>query len=359
MIACPCALGLATPTAIMVGTGRGARQGILVRDAAALELAEHIKLLAVDKTGTLTQGKPVVTDVLPAPGVSADELLRVAASLEQGASHPLAQAVLARAQGVLARAQGGAVQAASELVAVAGRGLRGQVDAKACLLGSPAFLAEEGIVLDAQLIEPLQQAARSIVAVACEGRALGVLAVADPLRPTTPAAVARLKSLGVEIVILSGDNAQTVAAIAREAGIARYQAEVMPADKAAAVAQLQQEARQQQASACVGMVGDGINDAPALAAADIGFAMGAGSDVAMKTAAITLVGNDLMHVADAIELSRATLRKIRQNLFFAFIYNSLGIPLAALGLLNPVVAGAAMALSSVSVVGNSLLLRRG
>ncbi len=355
VIACPCALGLATPTAIMVGTGQGARAGILVRDAEALELAEKIVLLAVDKTGTLTEGRPVVTDLVPLNGVGTGVLLRVAASLEQGANHPLAAAILARAV-----AEGAPVSAAvvRNLLAVPGKGLRGEVDGEPCLLGSPAFLAEEGVVLEDGVLAPLQQAARSIVAVARGGRSIGLIAVADPLRSTTPAAVARLGRLGVAVTMLSGDNARTAAAIAREAGIQRYQAEVLPGGKAEAIAQLKREAAALKPGGRVGMVGDGINDAPALAAADVGFAMGGGTDVAMKTAGITLMRDDLNHVAAAIELSRATLAKIRQNLFFAFIYNVLGIPLAAFGMLNPVVAGAAMALSSVSVVSNSLLLRR-
>ncbi|SMB27145.1 Copper-exporting P-type ATPase A [Sterolibacterium denitrificans] len=355
VIACPCALGLATPTAIMVGTGQGARLGILIRDAEALELTEKISILASDKTGTLTQGRPVVTDLLPAAGVSSGELLRVAATLERGATHPLALAILDRAA-----ADGVATGELQDLLAIAGKGLRGKVDGQSCSLGSPAFLAEEGAKLDLEdaALALLQQAARSIVAVACEGRVLGVIAVADPLRPGTPSAVARLKTLGVEVVMLSGDNKRTAEAIAREAGIDRVLAEVLPEGKAQAVAGMRGEAAARRRDGRVGMVGDGINDAPALAAADVGFAMGGGTDVAMKTAGITLMHDDLNYVAAAIELSRATLAKIRQNLFFAFIYNVFGIPLAAFGMLNPVIAGAAMALSSVSVVSNSLLLKR-
>ncbi len=358
VIACPCALGLATPTAIMVGTGQGARAGILVRDAEALELAGKIVILAVDKTGTLTEGRPVVTDLVPLNGVTSVELLRVAATLEQGATHPLATAILARAAAegvVLAIVAGSGIQ---NLVAVPGKGIRGEVDGVPGLLGSPAFLREEGIALEGDLIAPLQQAARSIVAVARAGRAIGIIAVADPLRASTPGAVARLARLGVEVMMLSGDNVRTAAAIAHEAGIVRYRAEVLPGGKAQAIAELKGEALQIKSDGCVGMVGDGINDAPALAAADVGFAMGGGTDVALKTAGITLMRDDLNHVTAAIELSRATLTKIRQNLFFAFIYNVLGIPLAAFGMLNPVIAGAAMAMSSVSVVSNSLLLKR-
>ena len=345
VIACPCALGLATPTAIMVGTGQGAKAGILIKDGQALELAEKIKVLVVDKTGTLTQGKPRVTDIVPM-GPGGDVLLQVAASLEQGATHPLSGAILAYA------AEAGLVLTAPlKLQAVAGQGLTGELDGRSCLLGSPGFLRGQGVAIDAALLLPLQQAGKSIVAVAKDGLALGVIAVADPLRPSSKAALLRLRELGVAVVMLTGDNAQTAAAVASAAGISRYSAEVLPNDKAGRVAELKAEG-------VVGMAGDGINDAPALAAADVGFAMGAGSDVALETAGVTLMKNDLNSVADAILLSRATLAKIRQNLFFAFVYNALGIPLAAAGLLNPVIAGAAMALSSVSVVSNSLLLRR-
>lgn len=353
VVACPCALGLATPTAIMVGTGQGARMGILIRDAEALELTEKISLLASDKTGTLTQGKPVVTEVLPVFGVPQERLLRVAATLEQGASHPLALAILKRAA-----EEGVALGELRNLTAVAGKGLRGSVDGQSCVLGSPAFLAEEGVWLDESVLLLLQQAARSVIAVACDGQALGVFAVADPLRPGTPAAVSRLKALGVKVVMVSGDNQRTAEAIAREAGIDHVLAEVLPEGKAAAIAHMRDEAASRRKGGRVGMVGDGINDAPALAAADVGFAMGGGTEVAMKTAGITLMHDDLNYLVAAIELSRATLSKIRQNLFFAFIYNVLGIPLAAFGIFNPVIAGAAMALSSVSVVSNSLLLRR-
>ncbi|GAB4173111.1 MAG: copper-translocating P-type ATPase CopA1 [Rhodocyclaceae bacterium] len=348
VIACPCALGLATPTAIMVGTGQGARAGILVKNAAVLEMAEKLEVIALDKTGTLTQGEPAVTDVAPEPGIDARELLRVAAALEQGASHPLAGAILAEA----AR-EGIETAAAKELRSVPGRGVEGRVEGARCRLGSAAFLAEsEGSVRFGAFGE-LARGGKSLVGVVREARPLGVIAVADRLRPTSRAAVARLKAAGVEVVMLSGDNAETVAAIAAEAGIERHEAGLLPEHKAHAVEALKEGGRRR-----VGMVGDGINDAPALAAADVSIAMGSGTDVALEAADVTLMRSDLMSVADAIELSRATLSKIRQNLFFAFIYNVLGIPLAALGMLNPVIAGAAMAMSSVSVVSNSLLLRR-
>ena len=348
VIACPCALGLATPTAIMVGTGQGAKAGILIKDAQALELTEKIRILAVDKTGTLTECKPQVSEVVPFGAVLASDLLQVAASLAEGATHPLSRAIVAHAA-----TQAVTLLPVQALNSLAGKGLSGELGAKICLLGSPAYLREQGITLDEAALARLQAQGKSMVVVAREGLALGCLAVADRLRDSSLRALAALRELGVEVVMLTGDNQQTAAAIAAAAGIARYRAEVLPGDKAAAVAALKAEGK-----GLVGMVGDGINDAPALAAADVGFAMGAGADVALKTAAVALIRNDLIGVADAIALSRATLDKIRQNLFSAFIYNVLGIPLAAAGMLNPVIAGAAMALSSVSVVSNSLWLRR-
>jgi len=347
VIACPCALGLATPTAIMVGTGLGAKVGVLVRNAEALELAEKLQVLAVDKTGTLTQGAPAVTDLLTLAELTDQQVLHLAASLEQASSHPLAEAIVAQA-----RAAALVLAKPTDVQSVAGRGLSGVVEGRSLIAGSPAWLLEQGIALPQDSIATLQASGRSLVAIASEGRALGLIGIADPLRESSRQAVARLQAQGVEVVMLTGDNAGTATAIARQAGVKRFEANVLPADKAKAIEKLRQEGRR------TGMAGDGINDAPALAAADVSFAMGAGSDVAMEAADITLMRNDLNGVADAISLSRATLAKIRQNLFFAFIYNVLGIPLAAFGLLNPVIAGAAMAMSSVSVVSNSLLLRR-
>ena len=346
VIACPCALGLATPTAIMVGTGQGAKAGVLIRNAVALELAEKLKVLVVDKTGTLTEGRPEVTDVIASTVGAGDTapLLQLAASLEQGSTHPLAAAIVARA-----RADGLALSTPQNVVTTAGRGLQGAVDGRHVQLGSVTWMKEQGWTAP-QAVE-LAKAGRSVVAVVADGSLLGFIGIADPLRATSRAAVARLKRLGIEVVMLTGDNAGTAQAVAHEAGIAHFEAEVLPGDKAATVNKLKGNGR------LVGMAGDGINDAPALAAADVSFAMAAGSDVAMQAADVTLMRDDLNGVADAISLSRATLSKIRQNLFFAFIYNVLGIPLAALGMLNPVIAGAAMAMSSVSVVSNSLLLR--
>ena len=346
VIACPCALGLATPTAVMVGTGQGARAGILVKNAEALELAERIKVLVVDKTGTLTEGRPAVLDARMAPGVARDDLLALAAGLEQTSHHPLARAVVAAAQ------EAGLPLSLPEAVqAVSGKGITGRVAGRRVMVGSPDFLAAQGTPLPADVLEPLLAAALTPVGVLADGKVLGALGLADPLRASSRAAVARLQGLGVRVVMLTGDHPAVAARIAAEAGITEFRAQVMPEGKAEAVAALRGEG-------LVGMVGDGINDAPALAAADVSFAIGAGSDVAIEAADLTLVRNDLAGVADAISLSRATLGKIRQNLFFAFIYNILGIPAAAFGLLNPVIAGAAMAMSSVSVVSNSLLLKR-
>ena len=333
VIACPCALGLATPTAIMVGTGLGAKAGILIKNAQALELAEKISVLAVDKTGTLTEGKPVVTDVKVGAGRTADEVLKTAASLEQGSTHPLAAALVAEA-----KQRGLVLESPQDVTVEAGKGIRGVVAGRIVRVGSPDWLGVKE--------------AKAQVVVAEGDEIVGMITVADPLRESSKAAVARLQKLGVEVVMLTGDNAATAAEIARQAGVDRFEAGVMPGDKASHVAALKA------AGKTVGMAGDGINDAPALAAADVSFAMGAGTDVAMQAADITLMRDDLNGVADAISLSRATLAKIRQNLFWAFIYNVLGIPAAALGFLNPVVAGAAMAMSSVSVVSNSLLLKR-
>ena len=346
VIACPCALGLATPTAIMVGTGQGAAAGILVKNAQALELAEKVGVVAVDKTGTLTCGEPVVTDIVPL-ALAAQAALPLAAALEQGSEHPLARAILRRAQDLpLARV--------SDFRSVAGQGVAGCVDGRQLRLGAPDGFPD--LALPAETIAQLQRSGKTVVVLvetrAARDEALALLAIADPLRATSRAAVARLKAMGVRVVMLTGDNAVTAAAIAREAGIDDFRAGILPADKSAAVEALKTGGYR------VAMVGDGINDAPALAAADIGVAIGAGSDAAIEAADMTLVRSDLAGVADAILLSRATLAKIRQNLFFAFFYNVLGIPLAAAGMLNPVVAGAAMAMSSVSVVSNSLLLRR-
>ena len=351
VIACPCALGLATPTAIMVGTGRGAQVGVLVKNAAALEQAEKIQTLIVDKTGTLTEGKPVVTNIVPEGPITKHDLMQVSATLEQGSEHPLAKAVMERAESMNIRSQ-----TVNDFIAVTGSGITARIDDAECMLGSAKFLTDRGAVIDNDRIAALQAEGKTVIGVAkmFSGtlKVLGYLAIADQLRSTSEQAVKRLQSMGIEVMMLTGDNPATAAAIAEQVGITNYRAEVPPQDKAAEVERMKASGR------FTAMVGDGINDAPALATANVSFAIGAGSDVAIEAADITLVRDDLMSVADAVSLSRRTLSKVRQNLFFAFIYNILGIPLAATGLLNPVIAATAMAMSSVSVVGNSLLLKR-
>ena len=347
VIACPCALGLATPTAIMVGSGRGAQSGILVRNAAALEQAGKIRTLVVDKTGTLTQGRPVVAEIVAVANVQAPQLLTIAASLEQGSQHPLAAAIRAHAQSA-----GAALQPVSDFSSTTGAGVCGNVAGALYFLGAPDWLASHGYASDISQMRRLAANGSSVVGLAGPDGMLGYFAIADQMRSSSTAAVRRLESQGVIAVMLTGDNDATAAHIAREAGIAQYRANVRPGDKATRVQELRAD------GALVGMAGDGVNDAPALAAADVSFALSSGSDIAIEAADVTLMRNDLMSVADAVSLSRATVAKIRQNLFFAFVYNVLGIPLAAAGMLNPVIAGAAMALSSVSVVTNSLLLKR-
>ena len=333
VIACPCALGLATPTALIVGVGRAARAGILIRNAAALEGAEKLDTLVFDKTGTLTRGEPVVAQVIPETGIGPDQLLKLAAALESRSEHPLARAIVARF--------GGAPEPIADFRAHSGRGVSAIVRGKPARLGSPAFLGKQYSV-----------AGKTVVGVEWDGRFLGWIALGDALRPTSADAVARLVRMGIEPVIVSGDSAEAVKAVAERLGIARWKAGVLPEQKLLEIEKLKSENRH------VGMAGDGVNDAPALARADVSFALAAGSGAALDVADVTLMKNDLAGIADAIRLSRATLAKIRQNLFFAFLYNVLGIPLAAAGMLNPMIAGAAMALSSVSVVSNSLWLNR-
>jgi len=351
VIACPCALGLATPTAIMAGTGVAARHGILIKDAEALELAHKISTVVFDKTGTLTDGTPHVAACVAADGSDKNTVLAVAAGLQAGSEHPLARAVLAEA----------ATTAVSPLPArtqqaLPGRGIAGEVSGEGYWLGSRRLMEDNGVdtaALDAKAAE-LEAAGRSVswLARASDRRALGLLAFGDATKPSAATGVARLKTLGIATVMLTGDNRGAAQAVARELGLDSVLAEVLPADKAAHVDQLKTSGK------TVAMVGDGINDAPALAAADVGIAMSSGSDVAMHTAGITLMRGDPALVADAIDISKRTYAKIRQNLFWAFVYNVVGIPLAALGFLNPVIAGAAMAFSSVSVVTNALTLKR-
>ena len=355
IIACPCALGLATPLSVMVGTGKGAQQGILIRSAEALETAHKLDTIVLDKTGTITRGAPALTDVLPSGGFTEEEILRLAASAERSSEHPLAGAVVDGA-----RSRQVALADPSAFDSVTGHGIRATVDGRSLLVGNPSLLRDAGI--DTAVLEGdadrLAAEGKTPLLVAVDGKAAGVLAVADTLKDESRAAVAALQKLGLEVVMITGDNRRTAAAIARQVGIGRVLAEVLPDRKAAEVKRLQSEGRR------VAMVGDGINDAPALAQADVGMAIGTGTDVAIESSDITLISGALMGIVTAIQLSRATMRNIRQNLVWAFGYNVIGIPLAAgalypiLGLrLSPMIAAAAMALSSLSVVSNANRLR--
>ena len=356
IIACPCALGLATPMSIMVGVGRGAAEGILIRNAEALERLEKVDTLLFDKTGTLTLGRPAVTTIESLGSLAEAEILRLAASLERGSQHPIAAAILAAAQ-----QRGVALATVADFDAPSGKGVTGTVDGKRLLLGTAAFLAAQGVdaaAADAKA-DPLRESGATVVLLSVAGRAEGLLAVSDPVKETTPEALKQLRQSGLRLVMLTGDNKRTAASVARRLGIDEVEAEVLPEDKARIVQRLRSEGR------IVAMAGDGVNDAPALTTADIGIAMGTGTDIAIESAGITLVKGDLLDIARARKLSQATMTNIRQNLFFAFIYNSAGIPLAAgvlypfFGLLlSPMVAAAAMALSSVSVIANALRLRR-
>jgi Cu+-exporting ATPase len=353
VIACPCALGLATPTAIMAGTGVAAQHGILIKDAEALEVAHSVTTVAFDKTGTLTEGRPSLVSVLAGPGGTRDEVLRLAAALQKTSEHPLASAVMEKV-----RAERIAVPEAHEPMALPGRGLEATVHGEVLALGSGRLLRELGADAGPLAAEAarLEREGRTVSwLVRKEGSSaqmLGLLGFGDAIKPSARAAVARLHELGIETVMLTGDNRGSAEAVARELGIVHVRAEVLPGDKAAAVQELRASGK------VVAMVGDGINDAPALAAADVGIAMSTGTDVAMETAGITLMRGDPRLVPDALDVSRRTYATIKRGLFWAFAYNVVGIPLAAFGLLSPVIAGAAMAFSSVSVVANALLLRR-
>ena len=355
IIACPCALGLATPMSIMVGVGRGAQSGVLIKNAEALERFEKIDTLVIDKTGTLTMGKPSVTAVVAGDGFGEDEILRLAASLERGSEHPLAAAIVSAA-----RAKKLKLGIARDFDAPAGKGVTGTVDGKALAIGNAGFLKETGVDTAALAVQAdkLRGDGATAVFLAIDGKACGILAIADPIKPTTPAAIIALRDAGLRIVMLTGDNRTTADAVARQLGITEVEADVLPADKSKIVERLRKAGR------IVAMAGDGVNDAPALAAADIGIAMGTGTDVAMESAGVTLLKGDLNGIVEARQLSRATMANIRQNLIFAFIYNAAGVPIAAgvlypvFGLLlSPMIAAAAMALSSFSVIANALRLR--
>ncbi len=356
IIACPCALGLATPMSIMVGTGRGAKAGVLVRNAEALQLLEKMNILVVDKTGTLTEGKPELASVQVTSGQTEDELLRLAASLEQASEHPLAHAIITGA-----KKRGFSLGKAEDFSSTTGKGVEGKIDGHSVALGNSALLQQLNIPIGelASEADRLRASGQSVVFVAIDGKATGLLGVADPIKSSTPEAVSRLHRENVQITMLTGDSRITALAVSKKLGIDNVEAEILPAQKAEAIKKLQATGK------VVAMAGDGVNDAPALAQADIGIAMGTGTDVAMESASVTLVRGDLRGVGRALRLSRATMRNIRQNLFFAFVYNVLGIPIAAgilypfFGiLLSPMIASAAMTFSSVSVITNALRLRK-
>jgi Cu+-exporting ATPase len=349
IIACPCALGLATPMSIMVGVGRGAQAGVLIKNAEALERMERIDTLVVDKTGTLTEGKPKVVAIIPAAGFEENDILRLAASVERASEHPLADAIVRSAKE--RNLDLGKVEAFDSPT---GKGATGQVDGKTIWLGNSAFFASLGIEAKSlhEQGERLREDGATVINIAVDGKLAGLFAIADPVKASTPDALKALAAAGIKVIMLTGDNRTTANAVARKLGIADVEAEVLPDQKSAVVTKLQQAGR------IVAMAGDGVNDAPALAAAEVGIAMGTGTDVAIEASDLTLVTGDLRAVPDAIRLSRATLRTIKGNLFWAFAYNVAALPLAALGLLNPMIASAAMAFSSVFVVTNSLRLRR-
>jgi len=355
IIACPCALGLATPMSIMVGVGRGAHAGVLIKNAEALERMEKVDTLVVDKTGTLTEGKPKVVSIVPAAGFDEEEVLKLAASVERSSEHPLADAIVRAA-----KERNLALADVEEFDSPTGKGVSGKVDGKLILLGNADFLKSASIAiqpLEAQA-ESLRGDGATVINIAVDGKLAGVLAIADPVKASTADALKALAGEGIKVIMLTGDNRTTANAVAKRLGISDVEAEVLPDQKSAVVSRLQKQGR------VVAMAGDGVNDAPALAAADVGIAMGTGTDVAMESAGVTLLKGDLGGIVRSRRLSQATMRNIRQNLFFAFIYNAAGIPIAAgilyptFGLLlSPIIAAAAMALSSVSVIGNALRLK--
>ncbi|MFD2216545.1 heavy metal translocating P-type ATPase [Metabacillus endolithicus] len=349
VIACPCALGLATPTAVMVGTGKGAESGVLIKGAEHLESAHRVTTVVLDKTGTITKGEPEVTDIITTKNFQEDELLRLAGSAERGSEHPLGEAIVNGA-----KEKGLSLSDPTDFNAIPGHGIEVKVEEMKVLIGNKKHLQKEGIVFESLVkqMEELEGQGKTAMLMAVDSELAGIIAVADTVKETSAEAIAQLKEMGIEVAMITGDNQRTAEAIAKQVGVDRVLAEVLPEDKSAEVEKLKQEGK------VVAMVGDGINDAPALAAAHIGIAIGTGTDIAIEAADVTLMRGDLIGIVDTVRLSKATMRKIRQNLFWAFAYNTILIPVAALGLLNPVLAGAAMAFSSVSVVTNTLFLRR-
>jgi len=349
VIACPCAMGLATPTAIMISTGKGAENGILIKDAESLELLHDVKTVVFDKTGTLTKGEPTVTDIVPVDGIKKDEVLKFAAIAEKRSEHPLAEAIVQFAKGSVPEPQ--------KFSAIAGHGVIAYAGKKKILVGNEKLMEKNNLKLSTVLltaIHKLEQQGKTTVIVAVDAKVFGLIAIADTLKETSKDAVVRLNKMGIKTVMITGDNERTANAIGAQVGISKVLAHVLPEDKEKEVKKLQKKGR-------VAFVGDGINDAPALAAADVGIAIGSGTDVALETGGIVLVKNDIMDVARSIKLSKYTIKKIKQNLFWAFAYNIALIPLAA-GVygfaLDPIFAAAAMALSSISVVSNALLMKR-
>jgi Cu+-exporting ATPase len=348
VIACPCALGLATPTALMVGSGMGAENGILIREGAAIQTLKDIHTIVFDKTGTITKGEPEVTDIVPAEGRTADDVLKLAASVETGSEHPLGQAIVKKSE-----EEGMELIPLKNFEAVAGKGVRGRLNGRMVIVGSRKLLEDvENVEWAEKELSRLEDEAKTAILVAEDGKPVGVVAVADTLKDDSIQAIRELESMGLETAMITGDNKRTAEAIARKVGISRVLAEVLPDGKVAAIKELQEKV------GLVAMVGDGINDAPALTQANVGIAIGTGTDIAIEASDVTLVSGQLSAVVAAIKLSRATFRKIRQNLYWAFGYNIMAIPLAILGLLHPVIAEMAMAGSSVSVVTNANRLRK-
>lgn len=349
VIACPCALGLATPTAIMVGTGKGAENGILIKSGEHLERAHKIDTIVFDKTGTITKGEPEVTDIISFNDMDRDEILRIAASVERTSEHPLGQSIVKKGEEELLK-----LLEPEKFIAIPGKGLKATFEGKEVFIGNRKLMSDNNISIakGEEILLKLEEEGKTAMLLSLDNKLSGILAVADKIKETSRDAIEELKNMGLDIYMITGDNERTAKAIAKEVGITNVLAEVLPENKAEVVEEIKSRGKN------VGMVGDGINDAPALAAADVGFAIGTGTDVAMEAADITLMRGDLSSIVTAIRLSHRTMRTIKQNLFWAFFYNSIGIPFAALGFLDPMIAGAAMAFSSVSVVTNSLRLKK-